>query len=69
MKKLGRTGCAAVRKKRARNTRSTHLSHRITQVTANYLVVAKLPFIHELANLIAKMKDTFHIRNKSAGYK
>lgn len=64
MEEPGRMGCTAV--KSARSTRFTHLSHGITQVTANYLVIAKLPFIHELANLIAKAKNIFHIRNNSA---
>lgn len=49
----------------ARSTRFTHLSHWIMQVTANYFVIAKLSFIHELANLIAKTKNTFHIRKNS----
>lgn len=37
----------------------THLPQGILQVTANDFVIAKLPFIHELTNLIAERKGNF----------
>lgn len=47
------------RSRKARSTRVTHLPQRIPQVTADDFVIAKLPFVHELTNLIAEKKGNF----------
>lgn len=46
-----RTGCQLWR------NLLTHLSHWITQVTVNDFVIAKLSFVHELTDLIAKKRN------------
>lgn len=46
-------------KQKGQEQRVTHLPQGIPQVTADDFVIAKLPFIHELTNLIAERKGNF----------
>lgn len=50
--------------RKVRSTRVTHLPQGIPQVTADDFVIAKLPFIHELTNLIAERKGNFPRQEK-----
>lgn len=45
--------------RRARSTRATHLPQRVPQVTADDFVIAELPFVHELTDLVAERKGNF----------
>lgn len=51
--------------RKATSTRVAHLPQGIPQVTADDSVIAKLPLIHELTDLIAERRETSQVRKST----